>query len=47
LKPGGSRFEHCRDHDNAGHEPDGDGTALIPRNDVVRLHDARPSEHDE
>jgi hypothetical protein len=26
-----------------GREPDGDGTALIPRDDVVRLHDALPT----
>jgi hypothetical protein len=26
-----------------GREPDGDGTALITRDDVVRLHDALPS----
>ena len=28
--------------DSEGHEPDGDGAALIPRHDVVRLHDALP-----
>src|SRR5437764_7748866 len=38
---GGWRFEPSRvDDDNKGREPDGDGTALIPRDDVVRLHDA-------
>jgi hypothetical protein len=26
-----------------GREPDGEGTALITRDDVVRLHDALPS----
>ena len=30
--------------DNEGREPDGDGTALIPRDDVVRFHDALPSD---
>ena len=30
-----------------GREPDGDGTALIPRDDVVRLHDALPMSNDE
>jgi hypothetical protein len=42
---GGWRFEPSRvDTPSAGegHEPDGDGTALIPRHDVVRLHDALP-----
>ena len=27
-----------------GREPDGDGAALIPREDVVRLHDALPTD---
>lgn len=27
-----------------GREPDGEGTALIPRDDVVRLHDALPND---
>ena len=32
LKRGRGRFDHCRDHvTDEGHEPDGDGTALIPR----------------
>jgi hypothetical protein len=46
LKPGRGRFEHSRDHHRAhtGREPDGDGTALIPRDDVVRLHDALRNE---
>jgi hypothetical protein len=47
MKPGRSRFEHCRDHQLEGHEPDGDGTALITRDDVVRLHDALPAIGDE
>jgi hypothetical protein len=30
-----------------GREPDGDGTVLIPREDVVRLHDALPIDNEE
>ena len=36
---GGWRFESSR-VDSKGREPDGDGTALMTRHDVVRLHDA-------
>ena len=51
MKPGRGRFDHSRDHfgENEGREPDGDGTALISRDDVVRLHDAlrkcKPATH--
>jgi hypothetical protein len=40
---GGSNTPETTSRDARGREPDGDGTALIPRDDVVRLHDALPS----
>src|SRR3954468_849343 len=43
---GGWRFEPSRVDCNEGREPDGDGTALIPRHDVVRLHGALPNDND-
>ena len=44
MKPGRGRFEHARDHHvDIGHGPDGDGAALMPRYDVVRVHGALPT----
>ncbi len=41
MKPDRRRFERSWDHAKfEEHEPDGDGTALITRDDVVRLHGA-------
>jgi hypothetical protein len=41
---GGWRFDSSRVDEHQGQEPDGDGTALIPRDDVVQLHAALPSD---